>query len=128
VYTALYRQKLAKIKAIKPVLPATGGWLTLDDGPLVVTARKRSADGAAITVRAFSPTSEAAEQRVQFCAAIESAHLATLLDEPQEELPHRGTSVTLRLRPKQIVTLRVQLRAMTAPAIEQEPKPRRPGH
>ncbi len=106
IYTEPARQKRLRKK---PVLSATGSWLTLGPGPLVVTACKRSEDGTAVIVRAFNPTHEPARQRFEFLAPVKAAQRANMLEEPQEPLTRRGNAVTIVAKPKEIVTLRMEL-------------------
>ena len=106
IYTEPPRQKLLRQK---PVLPATGSWLTLGPGPLVITACKRSEDGAALVIRAFNPTDQAAQQRFEFLMPVKAAHVANLLEEPQRPLARQGNAVTVPAAPKEIVTLRLEL-------------------
>jgi alpha-mannosidase/mannosylglycerate hydrolase len=110
IYTEKPRLKLP---LGKPVLPATGSWLKLGPGPLVVTACKQSEDGQAVIIRAFNPTDEAAEQRLELLCKIESASYADLLEQPTEKLTVRGKSVTISARPRQLVTVRMELGALS---------------
>jgi alpha-mannosidase/mannosylglycerate hydrolase len=111
IYTEPPRQKLLRQK---PVLPATGSWVTLGPGPLVITACKRAEDGAALVLRAFNPTDRPARQRFEFLAPVRTAHAANLLEEPQRPLDRRGKTVTVPAGPKEIVTLRVELNAVSS--------------
>jgi len=93
----------------KPPLPPTGSWLSISDGPLVVTAVKQSEDGAALIVRLFNPTSRPARQRIEFLTAPSAAWQADLLERPVRRLAARGRKVAVSAGPKQILTLRVEL-------------------
>ncbi|MEW6252757.1 MAG: glycosyl hydrolase-related protein, partial [Planctomycetota bacterium] len=107
IYTDAARQALAAMP--KPSLPATGGWLKLGPGPFVLTACKRSEDGAALILRGFNPTDEAIRQRIEFLAPVRAAHLANLLEEPQQSLARRERAITVPVEPRQIVTIRIEL-------------------
>lgn len=111
VYTEPARQKLRLPRA---VLPPTGTWLRLDEGPLVITACKRSEDGVALIIRTFNPTDEAAQQSIEFCGAVESAQFADLREQPGAALPARGSAAMVAAGPKQISTVRVRLRGPTS--------------
>ena len=102
----------SKLLRKKPLLGATASWLEPGPGPLVITACKRSEDGAAVVLRMFNPTDEEAQQRLKFLVDVQSAQRANMLEEPVEALRVRGAAVTVAARPKEIVTLRVQLAAL----------------
>jgi len=104
ISTDLKRQKLLRGK---PSLPATGSWFTLDRGPLVISACKRSEDGQAIIIRLFNPTDETTRQRLAFMTRPKSAHTADMLEQPQDQLTLRRDAVTVQAAPKEIVTLRI---------------------
>jgi alpha-mannosidase len=106
VYTSTKRLKLP---LPAPTLPAAGSWLKPGPGPLIVTALKRTEDGAAIVLRVFNPTAEPAEQTFESLARIRTAHLANLLEEPGEPLTPRGRTLTITAQPRQIVTVRLEL-------------------
>jgi alpha-mannosidase/mannosylglycerate hydrolase len=111
IYTDKPRLKLLRGK---PTLPATGSWLTLSAGrsgagPLVVTACKQSGDGTALIVRAFNPTDEAAEQKLECLWPLKSASYADLLEQPTEALETKGQAVTIAAKARQIVTMRLEL-------------------
>jgi alpha-mannosidase len=110
IYTEPARLKLL---TKRPALPVAGSWLTLGPGPLVITACKRSEDGAAVTLRAFNPTDREARQRFEFLMPVRAAHVANLLEQPQRPLVRRGNAVMVAAAPKEIVTLRIELGALS---------------
>jgi alpha-mannosidase len=110
IYTEPSRLKLLRSK---PILPAMGGWLTLGPGPLVITACKRSEDGAALIVRVFNPTGREARQRFGFLTPVRAAQVANLREQPQRPLARRGNAITVSAAAKEIVTLRVELGALS---------------
>ncbi len=112
IYTERGRLPRLDAAGIEPRLPAAGSWLRPGEGPLVLTACKRSEDGAALVVRLFNPTVEPAEQRLEFITRVRAARRANLLEEPREPLATRGRGVTITARPREIVTLRVELEGL----------------
>ncbi len=110
IYTEPARLKLLRRK---PDLPATGSWLTLGPGPLVVTACKRSEDGAAVILRVFNPTDRQARQQFEFLVPVLAAHVANMLEQPERPLVRRGNAVTVSAAAKEILTLRVELGALS---------------
>ena len=95
-----------------PVLGASGSWLTLGDGPLVLTACKEAEDGDGLIVRLFNPLDEATEQTLTFLSKVSEAYTTDLLEQDQDELPKRGKTVTVSAGAKQIVTLRIELASL----------------
>jgi hypothetical protein len=106
VYTTRERQQANQLA---PTLGPTGGWLTPEAGPLLVTAIKQSEDSQALILRGFNPTDELARQRFTFYAEIKTAHRADLLERPREKLSANGRRVEIAVRPKEIFTLRIKL-------------------
>ena len=106
VYTE--KPRLKRLRG-KPTLPATGSWFRFGSGSLVMTACKQSEDGKALIVRAFNPTDETVEQKLESMFRIASAGYADLLEQPTDKLPARGKSVTITAGPRKIVTVRFEL-------------------
>lgn len=93
----------------KPPLPPTGSWLSLSEGPLVLTAVKQAEDGAALVLRLFNPTARPARQKIEFLTPPIAAWQTNLLELPVRELPVKGHRLAVSANAKEIVTLRVEL-------------------
>lgn len=91
------------------VLDASGSWLNLGDGPLVLTACKEAENGEGLVVRLFNPTDEDIDQTLTFASKVDDVELTNLLEEPLDKPAKRGKTVTVPAGKKQIVTLRVEL-------------------
>lgn len=88
-------------------LPATAALLEVAPRELVVSAIKRSNDGRGTVVRVYNPLSHAIDASIRPGFSFQQAHIANLLEEPQEtiQLAESDSSVRLAIRGGGIITL-----------------------
>jgi alpha-mannosidase len=91
-------------------LPKSCGFLAVEPANLILSALKRSEDGAGWLLRVFNPTSRRLNGRIMFRSTVRSAQRVTLEEQLQEKLSTAGKVLRLTVGPKKIVSLRVQLR------------------
>jgi mannosylglycerate hydrolase len=93
-------------------LPAKMGLLSLESRPDAVrmTALKRSGDGKALVVRCYNPATEPSAVTLQVAVGIRAAFYADMEEKAKERIETSGSnSVSFRVEPKKIVTLRLEL-------------------
>jgi alpha-mannosidase len=81
--------------------------LAIDQPNMVVETVKRAEDGNGIIVRCYESQRRRGPMTLQTGIALGAAWRTNLLEENQEELPVDGDRVTLRVRPYQVLTLRL---------------------
>ena len=74
-------------------------------GDVVLSALKQAEDRASLIVRLFNPGDEPAEARLVVDRPIAQAFAVNFLEERQEELGAAASTLTIRLRPRQIQTI-----------------------
>jgi 2-O-(6-phospho-alpha-D-mannosyl)-D-glycerate hydrolase len=99
------------------VLPASAGWLELlTNDTLSMTAVKQAEDGAGIIVRFFNPSYASATGTIHTAFKITRASYATLSEDFKDEIPVSDPhSLLVSAKPKQIVTIRLELERATTP-------------
>ncbi len=98
------------------VLPDTIGWLELEtNDTLPVTAIKQAEDGRGIIVRFFNPSEKPATATIQSAFEIMRAGYVTLGEEPKGDIPVSDHSIRVSAKPKQIVTIRLEIERVAAP-------------
>jgi alpha-mannosidase len=90
-------------------LPQRLGFLSVEPSNAVLSALKQSEDGAGVVLRIFNPTEKALDATIKTYAAIRSAHLVTLEEQPLKKLAVQSKSVKVALGPKKIVTVKLDL-------------------
>jgi alpha-mannosidase len=75
---------------------------------VIIETIKRAEDGEGIIVRLYESQRKRGPVQVRFGLAVESAWETNLLEENESELSVENDSILLKLRPYQIVTLRVK--------------------
>lgn len=84
-------------------------FLSVEPHTMVVAAVKKAERTDALVVRMLNISECEDEAKVRFFRPIAQAWLANLNEEPQEELKTDGDKVAVNARPKQLVTLLVEL-------------------
>lgn len=92
--------------------PASAGWLKVEGENAVLSAVKRSEDGAALVIRLYNPSEQAAEASITLPVQPRAAHTADLEENSLEPLPLEGGTLRVPLGAKKIVTLRVTPRLL----------------
>jgi len=78
-------------------------------GDVVLSALKQAEDRASLIVRLFNPGDEPAEARLVVDRPIAQAFAVNFLEERREELGAAASTLTIRLRPRQIQTIELLL-------------------
>jgi len=100
-----------EVKSSSGTLPASSPFVQCDNEAVVVETLKPAEDGNGLIVRLYESHGSHARATLTFAAALKSVEHVSLLEEPLADdigLDHQGSRVSLRLRPFQIVTLRVR--------------------
>ncbi len=100
---------LARAEANHPGPWPGAASLVAVDGPVAVSALKRSEDGGALVVRLVNMGDEPAEAILRSMLPMAGAQLVNLAEEPQADLPLEGAAVPVPLGPRQIVTVALTL-------------------
>jgi alpha-mannosidase/mannosylglycerate hydrolase len=100
----------AVLKTLPPVIPhlPLSHSLVRIDGPAALSTIKLSEDGSATILRLWNPLGRAADLAVRPTFAFTRAFKTDLLENATERLQSRDGAITLQLRAKQIVTLRIE--------------------
>lgn len=77
---------------------------------VLVEGLKLAEEGGDLVVRLYEAAGCDCRAQVRFCADIESAHAADILEEPIADLPTAGDALDIPFRPFEVKTLRVSLR------------------
>lgn len=96
-------------KPLTGMLPTEGSFVEVP-GAAAVSCIKTSEDGSAVVVRIFNPTTAAAAVTVRPKFLFARAWKANLLETPIEALYDRDGAIALQLAPKEVFTLRIDLR------------------
>lgn len=89
--------------------PASEGWLKIDGMNVVLSAVKKSEDGAALVIRVYNPSEQATQAKIRLPVNVRAVHTADLEENPLESLPVSGSSFSVDIGAKKIVTLRINL-------------------
>jgi alpha-mannosidase len=90
--------------------PITQDSLVAVDAPnVVIETVKLAEDGDGLIVRLYECMRRRGQVTVTFGRAVTAVYITNLLEEQAEVLPHDGRSVTLFIKPYQIITLRAAL-------------------
>lgn len=93
------------------VLPANFAWVTCDAASVVLDTLKPAEDGDGLVLRLYESFGSHVTAALTFAEPLLSVETVNLLEEPvsaEALVAHDGDQVRLRLRPFQIVTLRVK--------------------
>ena len=91
-------------------LPLQQSYLTMESGRAILSGVKAPEDGSEreLVVRLYEPNGEEDVCRLAFAHPVRAARMANLLETPAEQLEEiSGNTLTVRMKPHQIVTLRV---------------------
>ncbi|MEZ4590757.1 MAG: glycoside hydrolase family 38 C-terminal domain-containing protein [Chloroflexota bacterium] len=90
---------------------ALASLVAVDAPNVVIETVKLAEDGQDLIVRLYECRRQRGEVTVRFGVGVTAVSLTNLLEEPETALPHEGSSVTLAIKPYQIITLRVALKS-----------------
>ncbi len=102
--------------AVEPspgTLPASSRFVQCDNDAVVVETLKPAEDGDGLVARLYESHGSHAKATLTFAGAVKSVRHVDLLEQPLSDdigLEHEGARVSLRLRPFQVVTLRITRR------------------
>ena len=96
-------------------LDAEHSFLQAQPDNIIVTALKKAEDDNALIVRLYEWAGKDGEVRMQLPPGAESASETDLMEKPLDTVPVQDSSVTLRAKPYEIKTIKVQYSSM-APA------------
>ena len=77
---------------------------------VIIETVKRAEDGDGVIVRLYESQRKRGQVKVQFGREVEAAWITNLLEENESALSVEETSISLNLRPYQIVTMRVRFK------------------
>jgi alpha-mannosidase len=86
-------------------LDRTACQLAIDPGKAIVTSFRRHPQKEHLEIRVFNPTSDAITETLTLTQAPRSAQSVNLEGEPADKLDCRDNKVTVKLAPRQIVTV-----------------------
>lgn len=99
------------VEPAKGPLAAAYRFVSCQQDAVVIETVKPAEDGDGLIVRLYEAHGGQSKASLAFAESMKSVEVVNLLEEPMEsdvDLRHRGHQVNLRLRPFQIVTLRVR--------------------
>jgi len=89
-------------------LPSEFSFLKISPDNIILSALKKAEDSDEVVLRLFETTGEATKAEIEFFQRIKRATLANLLEEGEQELAVKGKKLTLRVKPFEIVTLKLK--------------------
>ena len=89
-------------------LPSEYSFLKLSPNNLILSALKKAEDSDAFILRFFETKGEATEAEVELFKAIKRLTLVDLLEREEKELPFEGNRFSLKVKPFEIVTLKLE--------------------
>jgi alpha-mannosidase len=90
-------------------LPKQKGFLCIEPSNLVLTALKHSESGDRLVMRFFNPTTKVLSGKIKTNLKVKSAYRLTLEEKEEAKLEVKRDSVSLKVEPKKIVTLGLDL-------------------
>ncbi len=90
-------------------LPKQNGFLSIEPSNLVLTALKHSEQGGRLVMRFYNPADKTLKGKIKTSLKVKSVHLLTLEEKEDEKLEVKNNSVSLKVEPKKIVTLGMDL-------------------
>ena len=90
-----------------PSLPPEGSFVHIEPEACVLSAFKRSEDGRGFVLRFFNVSGEKVQTSVEFRQEFSRIEKANLAETPESELGTNARTVSLDVRPHEIVTLRI---------------------
>lgn len=90
-------------------LPKRQSFLRIEPANVILSALKRSEDGAAWVVRLFNPTNKPLTAKLTLFRPVRTASLVNLEEKPLRKLVPRGGSLSIPIAKKKVVTLKITL-------------------
>lgn len=90
-------------------LPKRRSFLSIEPTNLVLTALKHSEQGDRLVMRFYNPTEKPIKGKIKTSLKVMCVHRLTLEEKEEEKLEVKNNSVSLKVEPKKIVTLGLDL-------------------
>jgi len=100
--------KVSRVESQSGTLPTAASFLSVDAPNVIIEAVKKAEDSNAVIVRLYEASGASGEANLTFGSPLKSVVKVNLMEESPEPVEHDSTTVSIKLRPFEVITLAVE--------------------